>query len=286
MKTMTFILAATNMGELYDEAVSFLQQQGMDFGINLISAIAIFVIGKLVAKLLTKIVRRIATRAKMDDMLVNFLHNLSYSLLLAFVVLAALDKLGVNTTSLSAIIAAASLAIGFSLKDSLSNFASVVMLIIFKPFTAGDFVEAGGCSGTIEEVQIFNTLMRTSDNKQIIVPNGTITSDTITNYSAKPTRRIDLVIGCGYNDDLRAVKEYLESVISADDRILVDPEPVVAVNDLAVSSVDFIVRPWVNREDFSAVRRHLIETIKLGFDERGFHFPYPSQDVYMHKMTD
>lgn len=285
MKTMNVIFAATNMSELYDEAVDFVQKQGMDFAINLVSAIAIFFIGKWMAKLLTRFVGKIATKANMDEMLVTFLRNLAYTMLLAFVVLAALDELGVNTTSISAIVAAAGFAVGFALKDSLSNFASGVMLIVFKPFEPGNFVEAGGCSGVVEEVRIFNTRMRTGDNKQIIVPNGSITSDTITNYSAKETRRIDLVIGCSYGDDLRAVKQYLEGVIAADERILADPEPVVAVNELGASSVDFVVRPWVKSVDYSAVRWELNETIKLGFDERGFNFPYPSQDVYMHNVA-
>jgi small conductance mechanosensitive channel len=159
------------------------------------------------------------------------------------------------------------------------------MLILFKPIRVGDFVEAGGTSGTVEEITIFNTMMRTGDNKQVIVPNGAIISDNIVNYSAKPTRRIDLVIGCGYGDDLRAVKAFLEEIVRSDDRILPEPEPVVAVSELGDSSVNFVVRPWVRTSDYWTVLWDLTEQIKLGFDDRGFNFPFPSRDVYMHEQS-
>jgi small conductance mechanosensitive channel len=169
-----------------------------------------------------------------------------------------------------------------ALQDSLSNFASGVMLMLFKPFRVGDFVRAGGSEGIVEEIDIFHTKMRTGDNIRIIVPNGSITGGTIENFNAKPTRRIDLVIGCGYNDDLRAVKQFLESTLADDARILADPTPTVAVSALGASSVDFVVRPWVKTEDYWATRWDLTERIKLGFDDRGFTIPYPSRDVYVH----
>ena len=178
------------------------------------------------------------------------------------------------------------LAIGFALKDSLANFASGVMLIMFKPFKVGDFVNAGGSSGVIEEIRIFNTFMRTGDNVQIIIPNSQITGGTITNYSAKDTRRIDLVVGCGYSDNLKEVKDFLTQLIAGDERVLDDPAPVIAVNELADSSINFVVRPWVKSADYWTTRWDLTEKIKLGFDERGFTIPFPSQDLFIHKSDE
>ncbi|MBC8353143.1 MAG: mechanosensitive ion channel [Planctomycetes bacterium] len=253
--------------------------------INLLIAGVIFLIGRRVARALTRIVGKVASRAKLDETLIKFLENIVYAVLMVIVIMAALDRIGVPTTSFAAILAAAGFAIGMALQGSLGNFASGIMLIIFKPFKVGDFVEAGGSSGVIEEIHIFNTLMRTGDNIQIIVPNGSITSGTITNYSAKATRRIDLVIGCGYDDDLKAVKQFLQVVVEADERVLDDPEPLVAVTELGDSSVNFIVRPWVNSSDYWATRWDLIEAIKLGFDERGYSIPYPTRDVHVLKDT-
>ena len=271
--------------EQTEAILEFLSTRGVDFGLNLIAAIAIFVVGRWIAKLITRIVGKVARRANLDETLIKFLENILYTLLVAFVVLAALDRLGVDTTSFAAIIAAAGLAIGFALQGSLGNFAAGVMLIIFKPFKVGDFVEAGGSSGVVEEIQIFNTLMRTGDNVQIIIPNGAITAATISNYSSKPTRRIDLVTGCGYGDDLKAVKMLLEELLSADERILADPAPVVAVAELGDSSVNFVVRPWVDSADYWDVRWDLTEQIKLKFDERGFNIPYPTQDIHVHNAA-
>ena len=220
-------------------------------------------------------------KAKLDTTLIKFVSNLAYALMLAFVVVAALGRLGVDTTSFAAIIAAGGLAVGFALQGSLGNFAAGVMLITFKPFKVGDLVEVGGSTGVVEEVQIFNTMLKTADNVTIIVPNGSITGGTITNYSAQATRRIDLVFGCGYGDDLKAVKAYLEEVLAAEERVLKDPAPTVAVAELGDCSVNFVVRPWVNAADYWAVRFDLLERIKLGFDERGFSIPYPTQDLHI-----
>ncbi len=269
----------------WEGGINLIQEKGMDFAMNLLAAIAIFVLGRWVAKILRSFVGKLMTRAKVDETLTKFLCNILFSLLMIFVVIASIDRMGVDTTSFAAILAAAGLAVGLALQGSLSNFASGVMLILFKPFKVGDYVDAGGTAGVIEEIHVFNTLMRTGDNVQIIVPNSQITSGKITNYSTKPTRRIDLVIGCGYDDDLKAVKEYLRSVVTGDDRILHEPEPVVAVNELGDSSVNFVVRPWVNNTDYWAVKWDLIEAIKTGFDEKGFTFPYPQRDVHVQGMT-
>jgi small conductance mechanosensitive channel len=229
---------ANGVEGLWETVVAFVTTQGVEFGLRLLTAIAVFFIGKWIARFLTSLLGRVMTRSNLDVTLVKFVGNLVYALLLALVVMAALDRLGVDTTSFAAIVAAAGLAVGFALQGSLGNFAAGVMLIIFKPFKVGDFIDAGGNKGTVEEIQIFNTLMRTGDNIQIIVPNGAITGGTISNYSAKPTRRIDLVVGCGYGDDLRAVKQYLEDLLAGDERVLADPAPVVAVSELGDSSVN------------------------------------------------
>ncbi len=186
----------------WDQFVVFLSERGISLGLNLLAALAIFVVGRWAAGMLTRLCKRLLTRSKVDDTLSTFLGHIVYAMLLTFVIIAAIDRLGVNTTSFAAIVGAAGLAVGLALQNSLSNFASGVMLILFKPFKVGDYVEAGGTAGIVEEINIFNTFMRTGDNIRIVVPNGQITSATITNYNAKPTRRIDLVIGCGYDDDL------------------------------------------------------------------------------------
>jgi small conductance mechanosensitive channel len=203
--------------------------------------------------------------------------------MMTFVIIAAISKLGVNTTSLTAIIAAAGLAVGLALQDSLSNFASGVMLILFRPFAVGNFVEAGGTSGIVEEIHIFHTVMKTPDNQRIVIPNSAITGGNIKNFSALPTRRINLTIQCGYEDDLRAVKDFLWEVIRADDRVLDDPEPFVGVTELAASGVNFAFRPWTKSEDWWATLCDMTEKIKLGFDERGFTIPYPTQDIHVHQ---
>ena len=290
MYLKTFGLLMLNVtpqpNNIFGQVKTFFTDKGLDFGLNLLAALAIFVIGRWIAKAIIGFVKKLMKRGNVDETLVKFLVHLLYALLLAMIVLAALDRLGVDTTSFTAIVAAAGLAIGFALKDSLANFASGVMLIMFKPFKVGDFVDAGGSSGVIEEIRIFNTFMRTGDNVQIIIPNSQITGGTITNYSAKDTRRIDLVVGCGYGDDLKEVKNFLTQLVAGDERILDDPAPVIAVDELANSSINFVVRPWVKSADYWTTRWDLTEKIKLGFDERGFTIPFPSQDLFIHKSDE
>lgn len=250
---------------------------------NVLAALVIYFVGRIVVRILTGLLEKVMTRARVDSTLASFLSHIARYVLITFVILMALESLGVDTTSLAAIMGAAGLAVGLALQGSLSNFASGVMIILFKPFSVGDFIEAAGVSGTVEAISIFSTLMKTGDNKQIIVPNGSIYDGNITNYSAKPTRRIDMVVGCGYDDDLRAVKAFLTILVETDERILKEPAPVVAVSELADSSVNFVVRPWVNASDYWAVLWDLNERVKLGFDERGFNIPYPTQDIHVHK---
>jgi len=222
----------------------------------------------------------------MDAALVHFVLSLVYWGLLAIVVIAALGQLGIQTASFVAIIGAAGLAIGLALQGSLSNFASGVLLLVFKPFKAGDFVEAAGTAGSIEKIQIFTTELVTPDNKQIIIPNSAITGGTITNYSAKDTRRVDLTIGISYDDDIDKARELIFDEISKDDRILKEPEPVVLVMTLGDSSVNFAVRSWAATSDYWPVYTSLTESIKKRFDKDGISIPFPQTDVHIHQAKE
>jgi small conductance mechanosensitive channel len=253
------------------------------WGTKIVMALLVFVIGRWLVKLLTKALRKVMEKGKVDRMLVNFLSNIAYAALLAVVVLAALEQLGVNTTSAMAILGAAGLAVGLALKDSLSSFAAGVMLIIFRPFKLGDFVEAGGVSGVVEEIRIFHTVLKTGDNREITMPNAQIYSGTIINYSARDTRRIDLVIGIGYGDDIKKARDVINEVLAADDTILKDPSPTVMLLELGASSVDFAVRPWVRTADYWTTRASVLEEIKNRFDSEGISIPYPQQDIHLFK---
>lgn len=251
--------------------------------IRIVTAAAIWVVGKWIAEKLTGVIRKVMGRAGLDIMLVQFLGNIVNVVLLVVVIIAALDSLGVPTTSMLAVFGAAGLAVALALKDSLGNLASGVMLITIRPFRVGDFIEAGGISGVPEEIRIFSTVMRTPDNRQIIVPNGQIANGVIINYNAKPTRRLDLVFGISYDDDIRKAKAIIERIIGENERILKDPAPLVAVGELADSSVNINVRPWVNTEDFWTVRAELLENIKIAFDAEGVTIPFPQRDVHIHE---
>jgi len=262
-----------------------IQEWSALYGMKIIGAIAILVIGRIVIGIVVGIIRRVLKKASVDETLMKFVLSLTRILLLIFVILAALSTLGVETTSFIAILGAAGLAVGFALQGSLSNFASGVMLIIFRPFKSGDFVEAGGTTGSVEAIQIFNTILKTPDNKLVIVPNSGITGGNITNYSAKEERRVDMIFGIGYDDDLKKAKEILERLIREDSRILEDPAPTVAVSELADSSVNFVVRPWVKTTDYWTVYWDFTEKVKLTFDAEGITIPYPQQDVHMHQVA-
>lgn len=255
------------------------------YGLNLLFAIAIFVIGKIVVRGLTKLLRSLLGKAKVDEILVEFILGIASSLLMLFVIIASLGQLGVDTTSLVALIGAAGLAIGLSLQSSLQNFASGVMLIIFRPFTSGDFVEVAGITGVVEKISIFSTQLRTGDNKEMIVPNGKIYSDVITNYSAKANRRVDMVFGIGYGDDIKKAKTLLEKILIEDERVLKDPSPLVAVSELADSSVNFVVRPWVKSADYWNVYFDTHEKVKIVFDAENVSIPYPQMDIHMDKVS-
>jgi small conductance mechanosensitive channel len=252
------------------------------YSLNIAMAIIIFVVGKWLAKKITDVVAKILRRnPKLDETLINFFDDIIYYVLLVVVVLTALQQVGVESTSFLAIIGAAGLAVGLALKDSLSNFASGVMIIFFKPFKIGDFVTAGGVSGTITEVHLFNTEFTTPDNQRVLVPNGAITAGSITNVNAHPKRRVDLVIGVGYGDNLKIVKDIITKIVQSNEKVLKDEAITVAVSELGDSSVNFVVRAWVNTPDFWAVKWALIEEIKNTFDKEGISIPFPQRDVHI-----
>jgi len=260
-----------------DKIIALIQ----DYGLPLVWAIIIFILGRIVARVISNGIGRMMIKGKVDETLVKFAKSLIYIAIMAFVIMAALDKLGVVTTSFAAIIAAAGLAIGLSLQGTLGNFAAGIMLILFRPFKVGDFVDAGGVSGVIEEIQIFSTKMKTGDNKEIIVPNGSIMGGNITNFSAKETRRIDLVIGVGYGDDLKKVRSALEEVLNKNESVLKDPAPTIGLLELGDSSVNFAVRPWVKTGDYWPTLFALQEEIKTRFDQEGISIPYPQRDLHI-----
>lgn len=257
------------------------QNLGVDFGIRLIAAIAIFYIGRIVARFVTNGIRKIMKSQEVDKILESFVSNLVYWALMAFVIIAAISQIGVQTTSLIAIMGAAGLAVGLALQGSLANFAAGVLIVLFRPYRVGDYVEAAGVAGSVVQVQILTTILKTADNKQIVVPNGQIMSSIITNYSANETRRVDLVIGISYDDDIDKARDTVQELIDADHRILKDPTCLVAVAELADSSVNIAVRPWVKTTDYWSVYFDLTEAIKKRFDKEGISFPFPQQDVHL-----
>ena len=256
------------------------------WGINIVMALAIFIIGRIVVRMLCSLLGKVLTRSKVDDILIEFVQSIANAILLLFVIVASLNQLGVDTTSLVALLGAAGLAIGLSLQSSLQNFAAGVMLLVFRPFKAGDFVEAGGTAGVVVTISIFTTTIRTGDNKEVIVPNGGIYGGNIVNFSSMPTRRVDMVFGIGYGDDLKKAKQLLQAIVEADDRVLKDPAPTIAVSELADSSVNFVVRPWVNSADYWGVFFDTHEAVKLRFDEEGISIPFPQMDLHVAKQDD
>lgn len=262
-----------------------IMEWGALYGTKIIATLAILILGRLAVGVLTRVTRRLMVKGNVDATLVKFVVSLTRIALMTLVIIAALSTLGIQTASFIAIIGAAGLAIGFALQGSLANFASGVMLIIFRPFKSSDFVEAAGTAGTVEGISIFNTILKTPDNKKVIVPNSNITGGNIINYSAQETRRVDLVFGIGYADNIKKAKELLEQIVAADQRVLQDPAPTIAVSELADSSVNFVVRPWVKTADYWAVYFDLTEKVKLTFDEQGISIPFPQTDVHLHPQT-
>lgn len=273
------------LNEFWQEKLDMVVDGAILWAPNIAIAVAIYVVGKIAAKIARRVVRASIRRGKGDETLSIFVGNIVYAALMAFVVIAAIGRLGVNTSSLVAILAAAGLAVGLALQGSLSNFAAGVMLIMFRPFKVGDLIEAGGVIGKVREIQVFSTIVDTADNKRVIVPNGSVTGSVITNYNGNATRRVDLVAGIGYGDDTAKAKQFLEDILADEPLVLSDPAPAVALIALADSSVNFNVRPWCKTSDYWTVHSNVTEQIKLRFDAAGISIPYPQQDVHMHNVA-
>ncbi|WP_024954141.1 mechanosensitive ion channel family protein [Sulfurospirillum arcachonense] len=250
------------------------------YSFRIVSAIVIFYVGKKVASIVTSVIVKMMAKSKVDVTLSKFLENIVYGLLIVVVVLTALNTLGVNTTSFVAVLAAAGFAIGLAFKDTVANIGAGVLLVFFRPFKVGDFIQAAGESGIVEEINLFSVIMKTVDNKEIIIPNSSIIGGNITNFSAKTTRRVDFVFGIGYDDDLKLAKATLQEIIDSDERVLKEPATFVAVSELADSSVNFVVRAWVNSSDYWGVYFDTIEKVKLTFDEKNISIPYPQMDIH------
>ena len=255
----------------------------MAFGLKVLAAIAILIIGRWAAKWLRRVVERVLERGKTDPMIISFVSSIAYIGIMVFVVIAALGQLGIQTTSFIAIIGAAGLAIGLALQGSLANFAAGFLMIIFRPFKVGDFIEGAGVAGTVDSIQIFTTTLRTPDNKLIIIPNAKLSGDNITNFSTAETRRVELTVGAAYESDVRHVRKVLEGIIADDSRILPDPASFIGISELGDNSVNFVVRVWTQSADYWGVHFDMTERVKLRFDEEGIGIPYPQRDVHIYE---
>ncbi|RUO29856.1 mechanosensitive ion channel protein [Aliidiomarina sedimenti] len=253
------------------------------YAVRFVIGLAILVGGFILSGIISRSMVKRLDKSKIDNAVVSFLAGIVRAIIVAAAIMMALSHVGIQTTSFIAILGAMGLAIGLSLQGSLANFASGVLIMIYRPFKSGDYVEAGGVSGTVIGIELFTTILKTPDSKKVVVPNSQITSNPITNYSEHPTRRVDMVIGVSYSADLKKTKEVLMGVLNDDPRVLEEPEPRVSVNELADSSVNFIVRPWVNSEDYWPFYWDTMETIKLKLDEAGIGIPFPQMDVHLHQ---
>jgi len=268
--------------EFTKELMAYLIEVGSNIGLSLILAIAILVIGRQIVKILIRVITVALEKSKTEHTVRIFVTNLLNTLLMIVVFIAAINQLGIETTSIIAILGAAGLAIGLALQGSLANFAAGILIVVYRPYKVGDYIEAGGYAGTVKDIQIFSTVLTTPDNKIVVVPNGSIMNGSIVNYSGQETRRVDIIASCSYEDDIDKVKHVLEDIINNESRILKDPKPQIAVSELADSCVNLIVRPWVNSSDVNSVKYSLLEQIKKRFDKEGLSIPYPQTDVHIH----
>ncbi len=275
--------AVPSVSEGFATASSWLVEHGTEWALRLFGSVVILVVGRWVARALSAGIRRLMEKRKLEPMVSGFLCNLAYALMLTFLVIAAIQNLHVPTASFVAVLGAAGLAIGLALQGSLSNFASGFIMIVLRPFKKGDYVEAGGTAGVVDEIQVFNTVLVTPDNRRVIVPNSRITGDNITNFTAMPTRRLDLIFGASYGDSVAQVKEILQRLASADARILQEPKPQVMVSELADSSVNYMLRVWVKSPDYWAVKFDTTEKVKVTFDAEGVTIPFPQRDIHLHQ---
>ncbi|MBN2021001.1 MAG: mechanosensitive ion channel [Sedimentisphaerales bacterium] len=263
----------------------FLATKGIDYGLKILAAIVIFLVGKWLAKVLTNLIGKAMTKAKIEPTLVSFVKNVCYVGLIVFVAIAAMSALGIQTAQFIAVIGAAGLAVGLALQGSLSNFASGVLLIMFQPFKVGDFVELAGTKGTVQAIHIFNTVLNTLDNIRVTIPNAQVTGGSILNYTINGSRRVDLVFGVSYGDDINKAKKVIEGVLATDNRVLKEPSPTVAVLALADSSVNFVCRPWVKPNDYWDVYFDVTAKVKLALESNGLTIPFPQRDVHMKNET-
>lgn len=266
-----------------EELLPKLQELGFEYGLMAIKALAIFIIGRYVAKAMAGVANRLMQRSGMDAMLTKFLGNIVYTTLLAFVVIASIGALGVQTASLVALIGAAGLAVGLALQGSLANFAAGVLMIIFRPYKLGDLVQVAGTTGVVEEVEVFTTVLRTPDKTKIIIPNGQIMGDQIVNYTESEKRRLDLVVGIGYPDDIDRAREVLVAAVSQSEYVLDEPEPQVSVESLGDNSVNLAVRPWVRSESYAGASHEVMERIKKALDAANIGIPFPQRDVHVYE---
>lgn len=253
------------------------------YGLKVLTAILILIIGNWISKAVRRVVRKAMASRKLDTTITNFTCSVTYALLMAFVVIAALGQLGVQTSSIVAILGASALAVGLALQGSLSNLAAGVLLMVTRPFKGGDFVEAAGKSGSVDAINLLNTTLKSIDNKQIILPNSSIISNPIINYTAEAKRRVDLTVGVSYSSDLRRVREVLMEEVKKNGKVLEDPAPMVGVLEMASSSVNLVVRPWVKTPDYWSVYFDLTESIKLRLDAEGIEIPFPQTDVHLYR---
>jgi small conductance mechanosensitive channel len=264
------------------EIINSITQIAADFGLRLLYAVLIIFVGRWVVKLLLKIIKSALEKTTVEETVRIFVANLLNTLLMVIIFIAAINQLGIETTSIIAMLGAAGLAIGLALQGSLANFAAGILIVIFRPYKVGDYIEAGSAAGTVLDIQIFSTVLKTPDNKVVVVPNGTIMDSSIINYTGQETRRVDIIASCGYEDDIDKVKDILQDILNQDERILEEPEPRIAVSELADNSINFIVRPWVKSSDVLSVKYSILEQIKKRFDAEGLSIPYPQRDVHIY----
>jgi small conductance mechanosensitive channel len=264
------------MEHVADQIVSWIATSGL----KVVGAILILLLGRILAGILRRFIKRMLTRRETDPGLTNFIAGLTYALVIIFALVHALAKFGIPTASFVAVLGAAGFAVGFALQGSLSNFASGVMLLVFKPFQVGDYIEAAGVSGSVHEIQLFDTILHTPDNVRIVIPNAKAYGDVIKNYSANDTRRVDLLIGIGYGSPIDKAIRVVEGLIASDSRILKEPESMIAVSELADSSVNLVIRSWVKKEDYWDVKFDLTRKIKESFDHNDIEIPFPQQVVH------
>ncbi len=264
--------------------ISYIKELVMTYGLKVVYALVTLVIGLWIIRIIMNAIVRAMTKKDVEPSLRQFLKSLLSMLLKVLLFIAVISMLGIEMTSFVAILAAAGFAVGMALSGTLQNFAGGVMIILFKPFKVGDFIDAQGYTGTVKEIQIFNTILKTPDNKTIIIPNGGLSTGSLTNFSTEPQRRVDFTFGIGYEDDIDKARNVILGLIDKDERILKDPAPFVAVSELADSSVNFVVRVWANAADYWGIYFDMTENVKKAFDKEGISIPYPQTDVHLHQV--